>query len=107
MIRHMKHLFSLFVLSGVLLVSGCRVSDVRPLTVKVPAMAAEDDVQRIRKALSSLNGVNKEQAVYDVKEHKITLTYDSMVVANKNIEIAIAEAGYDANGILAIRAAAK
>ena len=107
MIRHMKHLFSLFVLSGVLLVSGCRVSDVRPLTVKVPAMAAEDDVQRIRKALSSLNGVNKEQAVYDVKEHKITLTYESMVVANKNIEIAIAEAGYDANGILAIRAAAK
>lgn len=103
----MKHLFSLLALSGVLLASGCRVSDVREMTVKVPAMAGEEDVQRIRKALSPLNGVNKEQAVFDVKEHKITLTYDSMVVAHKNIEIAIAEAGYDANGIPAIRAAAK
>ncbi len=107
MITRMKHLFSLFVLFGVLLVSGCRVSDVRVFTVKVPAMAAEEDVQRIRKALAPLNGVNKEQAVYDVKEHTVTVTYDSMVVAHKNIEIAIAEAGYGANGIPAIHAAAK
>ncbi|MEI7899311.1 MAG: heavy-metal-associated domain-containing protein [bacterium] len=102
----MKHLFFLFVLFGGLLVSGCRVSDVREMTIKVPAMAGEEDVQRIRKALAPLNGVNKEHAVFDVKAHTIILTYDSMVVAQKNIEIAIAEVGYDANGIPAIRAAA-
>jgi copper chaperone CopZ len=107
MITDMKHLISLFVLSGVLFVSGCRETDVRTMTVKIPAMTSEEDVQRVRKALAPLNGVNKALVVFDEKEHKITLTYDSMVVAEKNIEIAIAEAGYDANGILAIRAAAK
>ena len=102
MIATMKQMLSLVTLICVLLVTGCRVSDVRELTVHVPAMAGEDDVQRIRKALAPLNGVNKEQAVYDVKGHKIILTFDSMVVAHKNIEIAIVEAGYEANGIPAI-----
>jgi copper chaperone CopZ len=102
----MKHFLSLFALLGVLLLSGCRESDIRTMTVKVPAMAGEADVQCIRKALSPLNGVNIELTVFDVPEHKITLTYDSMVVAHKNIEIAIAEAGYEANDIPAIHPAA-
>ncbi len=83
---------------------GCRVTDVRELTVNVPGMASDSDVERIRKALSPLNGVNKEQAVFDVKGHTIKVSYDSMVVATKNIELAIAEAGYDANGITAASA---
>lgn len=83
---------------------GCRVSDVRPFVIRVPAMASDEDVARIRKALAPLNGVNEEQAVFDVPGRTVKLTYDSMVVAHKNIEIAIAEAGYDANGIPAIRA---
>jgi copper chaperone CopZ len=103
----MKHLFSLCVLAVALLVAGCRVSDVREMTVKVPALASEQDVQNVRKALSPLNGVNKDQAVFDVKAHTVTLTYDSMVIAHKNIEIAIAEAGYEANGIQPVKAASK
>ncbi|MDD4017751.1 MAG: heavy-metal-associated domain-containing protein [Kiritimatiellae bacterium] len=100
----MKFMVSLLALCVVLL-SGCRVSDVREFTIRVPAMAGEEDVARIRKALAPLNGVNEEQGTFDVQKRTVTLTYDSMVVAHKNIEIAIAEAGYDANGIPAIRAA--
>lgn len=100
----MKFMVSLFMLC-VVLMSGCRVSDVREFTIRVPAMAGEEDVARIRKALAPLSGVNEEQGVFDVQKHTITLTFDSMVVAHKNIEIAIAEAGYDANEITAIRAA--
>lgn len=99
----MKHLLLLFSIIGALLATGCRVSDVREMSVSVPAMAGDADVQNIRKALSSLNGVNKDQAVFDLQEKRIVLTYDSMVIAKKNIEIAIAEAGYDANSIKAIR----
>ncbi len=102
----MKQMLSLVTLMGLLLVTGCRESDVRTMTVNIPALSGEEDVQRIRKALAPLNGVNKEQAVYDVKAHTVILTYDSMVVAHKNIEIAIVEAGYEANGIPAIRTAA-
>jgi len=100
----MKFMVILLAFMGILLGGGCRVTDVRELTVNVPGMASDSDVERIRKALSPLNGVNKEQAVFDVKGHTIKVSYDSMVVATKNIELAIAEAGYDANGITAASA---
>lgn len=100
----MKHMLVLLVLAGSLLGGGCRVSDVRELTVNVPGMAAESDVASIKKALAPLNGVNKDTAVFDLKSHTIKVSYDSMVVATKNIEIAIAEAGFDANGITAASA---
>ena len=74
------------------------------MTVQVPGLSSDVDVQRIRKALSPLNGVNKEQAAFDLAGKKIVVAYDSMVIAKKNIEIAIAEAGYDANGIAAVKA---
>jgi len=96
----MKYTVILLAFFGVLM-GGCRVSDVRTLTVNVPGMVAESDVQRIRQALAPLNGISKDQAVYDVKSHTIKVSFDSMVIAHKNIEIAIAEAGYDANSITA------
>jgi len=100
----MKFIVS-FLLLCVMVMSGCRVSDVREYTIRVPAMASDQDVARIRKALEPLNGVNKEKMVFDVPGRTVKLTYDSMVVAHKNLEIAIAEAGYDANSIPAVGAA--
>lgn len=99
----MKYLVFVFAFAVFLSTSGCRQTDVRAMTVNVPGLASDADVQRIRKALVPLNGVNKEQAVYDIQGKKVVLTYDSMVIAKKNIEIAIAEAGYDANSIAAIK----
>ena len=102
----MKYMALVFVFMGILL-GGCRVSDIRTLTVDVPGMATDADVQNIRKALAPLNGVNKELVVYNVTNHTLKVTFDSMVIANKNIEIAIAEAGYDANKITAASARVK
>ena len=102
----MKFMIILFAFVGVML-TGCRVSDMRELTINVPGMATDADEQSIRKAIAPLNGVNKDQAVFDKKSHTIKLTFDSMVIANKNIEIAIAEAGYDANKITAASARVK
>jgi copper chaperone CopZ len=98
----MKFGITHWVLVGLLGLSGCRVSDVRELAVSVPGMAAEADVERIKKALATLNGIDKEKTAFDASGRKVVVTYDSMVVAHKNIEIAIAEAGYDANSIKAI-----
>ena len=97
----MKYLFLLISVVGTLL-TGCRVSDVREFDVKVPAMASEEDAQRVRAALAPLNGIDKEKAIFDVKNRVVKLRYDSMLIAHKNIEIAIAEAGYAANSIPAI-----
>lgn len=82
------------------------MSDVKEMTVNVPGMASEADVQKVRAALATLGGI-KDKTAYDVASRTVTVYYDSMVIAHKNIEIAIAEAGYDANGIQAIKKAAE
>lgn len=98
----MKIMFSLMALALTMLV-GCRVSDVREMTVQVPGMVSEADKQHVQAALTPLVGVEKDKVVFDLAGHTVRVRYDSMQIAHKNIEIAIAEAGYDANGIPAIR----
>ncbi len=94
-------MFLVMALAGALL-AGCRVSDVRDVQVKVPAMASEADLQKVREALRPLIGVNQDKTTYDLATRTVNVRYDSMQIAHKNIEIAIAEAGYEANGIPAI-----
>ena len=72
------------------------------MVISVPQMATTEDVAKIRSALSSLKGVYLGKSAFDTVGRKVTVYYDSMVVAHKNIEINIAEAGYDANKIKAI-----
>ena len=98
----MKRFIALLFCS-VLAIAGCRESDVRTMTVNVPGMVEASDVEKVRAALVPLGGVDKEKTVYDAKTRTVTVSYDSMVIAHKNIEIAIAEAGYDANKIPAIK----
>lgn len=98
----MKALMAFVALLGVLGLSGCRLSDVREMTVEAPGMVAEQDAKRIRAVLEALPGIDRERTVFDLAGRRIKVVYDSMVIAHKNIEIAIAEAGYDANSIPAV-----
>ena len=98
----MKKVFTVLLLVS-LSFCGCRIEDKRELVIDVPQMKTEQDVARIRSSLLSLNGVDLKTAVFDHQNHKVTVSFDSMVVAHKNIEIAIAEAGFDANGIAAVK----
>ncbi len=79
--------------------TGCRVSDIRTFTIRVPEMTQATDEIRIRKALTPLNGLQHNKTAVDLTTHQVTVTYDSMIVAHKNIELAIVEAGYTANNI--------
>lgn len=98
----MKNIFVVLVFS-VLTLCGCRIRDERELVIKVPQMQSEQDVAKVRNSLLPLRGVNVKDAKFDVGARMVTVSFDSMVIANKNIEIAIAEAGYDANKIAAIK----
>ena len=42
---------------------------------------------------------NLTEDCFDATAHRLTLKYDSMKVAKKNIELAIAKAGFTANGV--------
>ena len=78
--------------------AGCRQKDVRDFAVDVPALSQENEAAvsgAIRVALAGCIGVDMSSVQFD----SVTLRYDSMQTAKKNLEFAIAKAGYEANGV--------
>ena len=86
-----------------LLLTSCRIKDERQMTVNLPTMESSRDQTAILNALSPLPGIDKGSLRFDRTKKLLMIRYDSMIVAEKNIEIAIAEAGYTANAIEAIK----
>lgn len=78
--------------------SGCRRTDVRDFEVAIPALTIEKEAV-VRQALSRFAGVDKASLRFDHKARKLLLRYDSMQLAKKNIELEIAKAGLEANGV--------
>ena len=78
--------------------AGCRRTDVRDFEVSIPKMTTESEPV-IRQALAGFAGVEKPSLKFDQKAKKLTLRYDSMQLAKKNIEMAIAKAGFEANDV--------
>jgi len=88
-----------FILIAVALaVAGCRRTDVRDFTVDLPT-ATVGDQPAIAAALGGYAGIDKTSLQFDPQTKKLTLRYDSMQLAKKNIEISIAQAGFVANGV--------
>ena len=82
--------------------AGCRQKDVREFAIDVPALTQESEAAvtaAIRGALLPCSGVDMASLQFDAASHRVTLRYDSMQTAKKNIEMAIAKAGYAANGV--------
>ena len=77
---------------------GCRRTDVRDFEVAIPALTVEGEAA-IRSALSRFGGIEGASLKFDQQAKKLTLRYDSMQLAKKNIEMAIAKAGFEANGV--------
>ena len=77
---------------------GCRRTDVRDFEVSIPALKVENEAV-VRQALARFGGVDKASMKFDFKTKTLVLKYDSMQLAKKNIELAIAKAGLEANGV--------
>lgn len=90
-------LLSVALISGIV-VTGCRRADVRDFTVNVPSMTQED-VSAIQSALSVYGGIDHVSVRFDMKSRTVKMKYDSMQLAKKNIEMAIAKIGLEANGV--------
>ena len=86
------------IMSLCMLETGCRRTDVRDFEVSIPALTVENEAV-VRKALARFGGVDKASMKFDHKAKKLVLKYDSMQLAKKNIELAIAKAGLEANGV--------
>ena len=92
----MKHLIVAVMLG--LCLTGCRRTDVRAFAIDVPQATAAD-VPAITAALRPYGGVIASSLAFDETAHRLTLRYDSMQIAKKNIEMAIAQIGFTANGV--------
>ena len=81
-----------------MMTEGCRRTDVRDFEVSIPALTADNEAV-VRLALARFGGIDKGSLKFDLKAKKLTLRYDSMQLAKKNIELEIAKAGLEANGV--------
>ena len=88
----------LSVLTVLFALAGCRRTDVRDFAVEIPS-ATEADVPAIAACLSPYAGVERGSLKFDASKRVLTLRYDSMQLARKNIEMAIAGIGFTANGV--------
>ena len=77
---------------------GCRRTDVREFTVSIPGMTAAD-APAISAALAPYAGIERSSLKFDPQAKTLTLRYDSMQLAKKNIELSLAKAGFTANGV--------
>ena len=80
---------------------GCRRVDERTFTIDVPQATAADE-PKLRAALAMYGGIDAKDPTairFDAAKHQLTVRYDSMQLAKKNIEISLAQAGFTANGV--------
>lgn len=86
--------YGLVILLVMLGVAACRQVDVREKTIAVPQMKNAACEKLVAAALVKTDGVFTNSI--RVSTGQVTVTYDSMKLALKNLEYAIASAGLDA-----------
>jgi copper chaperone CopZ len=79
------------------LVLACRRQDIRTVTIRVPAMGSAACTNIVAEALQKAQGIPPEWIRADIEKRTVTVTYDSLQRATKNLEFAIADAGFQAN----------
>ena len=101
----MKRILPVLLLAAVA-AAGCRVRDVRTTTIRVPGLRNEACSNQIAKALARLpdsrytNDRNDAEMCLRIEKvdyatGDLTVRYDSMKVGVRNLEDAIARAGFD------------
>ena len=90
-----------------LVTASCRTKDVRTVLIYVPEMRNIACSEIVVRAVSRCIGVVTSKVEVDLSRRTVTVSYDSLVTALKNLEFAIAEAGFQANEIPAKEDAAR
>lgn len=89
-------MLAIILMGCVFLSLSCRKHDIKTVSVRVPEMKNTHCVNVIQEAFKPRAGIISMD--FDVENRTVAIRYDSMVLAIKNIELIIAEAGFDAYG---------
>ena len=102
MIAHIRSLLpALALLAALLAGGGCRKRDIKVKVIHVPGMRNAACARIIQDALSRHPPEVIRSVEPDIEKRTVTVTYNSMVLALKNLEYFIAAAGFDANDTVA------
>ena len=85
--------------------AGCRTSDIRTVVIAVPDMKNAACQKLIANSLATTDGIFSDAVVFDLEKRTVTVRYDSMKLAIKNIEHQIAKLGFSTADIPADPAA--
>jgi hypothetical protein len=82
-----------------LCVAGCFRQEVVTLEIRAPQVRNETAASLVRAAFGGFDTGLVHRLEIDTARGAVRVTYDSTRVARKNLEIALADAGFDANAI--------
>lgn len=88
-----------------MMTTSCRMEDFRDVTLHIPDMHNDACVQIVMQALSQAPGIKPGSVLLDPDRRIVRLTYNSLLIADKNFEHLIAQAGFNVNDIPADEAA--
>ena len=102
--------FTIYLVATAALLGGCFRPDNRTITVSVPQMKTQDCATRIVEAFKMgrpdhVDGVIS--VVPNITKGTVEVTFESLKLSIKNVEVTIATAGFDADDVKADEAARK
>jgi len=86
--------------AGLVALSGCYRQEVKKFEISVPDMVDSRSALIVSNTVASLRGVLDVEL--DREERRLAVSYNSLSTAQKNIEQAVADVGYDANSLIAV-----
>ena len=78
-------------------VASCRQRDLRTVQLHVPEMKNDACVEVVSRAVGGVQGIEKDTVTVDPATRTVQVTYDSLKLSLKNLEFAVADAGFAAN----------
>ncbi len=100
----MRVLLGILVAALLLSLNACRKQDIRVAVIKTPGLKNAACAKIIQDAFLQQPGIKSISP--DFEKRELVITYNSMLLARKNLEYSIAQAGFSANDILAFSNAA-
>lgn len=86
-----------FMAALLMMTAACFRQEIQTFDISVPQMKTMECARLIQEALLRVDGIKAAQP--DLQKQVIAVTYDSEKLSRKNVEFAIADAGFTANDI--------
>ena len=90
----MKYFAYMVLFACTVFAASCRTEDIRTVEIFIPDMKDEASVRKVMEVLNQVHGVKHSLLSVNPERNSVSVTYNSMKLAIKNIEYAIAGAGF-------------